>query len=167
MRKWDIEAVATTEAKLPKAAAQSTRYGAFLDADVDFFDGDFFRTKRVEVYAMDPQQRLLLDVGYEALHATGYTRKTLVDANIGTFTGVMNMDAPSLAPKNHYLNAYVMMGSGYSALGARVSYAFAMRGPCQVFDTACSSSLIATHAARRALSEQERDAALVAAPNLL
>ncbi|KAJ8599726.1 hypothetical protein CTAYLR_003388 [Chrysophaeum taylorii] len=168
IRKWDVEAVETTSDKLPKHAAQSTRYGAFLDPEFESrFDGDFFRCKRVEVNAMDPQQRLLLDVGFEALHATGHTRQSLNGANVGTFTGVMNMDAPALAPKHYDLNAYVMMGSGYSALGARVSYAFAMSGPCMVFDTACSSSLIAAHVARRSLGSRECESALVAAPNLI
>lgn len=168
LRKWDVEAVETTSAKLPAHASASVRYGAFLEAEIETrFDADFFRTKRVEVNSMDPQQRLLLDVGYEALHEAGYDRRSLTDSEVGTFTGVMNMDATALAPANHDLNAYVMMGSGYSALGARISYAFAMRGPCLVFDTACSSSLVATHVARRSLGKRECESALVAAPNLM
>ena len=42
---------------------------------------------------------------------------------------------------------YDMTGVTYSAAGARLSYVFAMRGPCVIFDTACSSSLVASHIA--------------------
>lgn len=164
LRKWDIQAVEP----LPSRAAACARYGAFLSAECEAnFDADFFCAKRVEVNAMDPQQRLLLDVGYEALHESGYTRTSLAEADVGTFTGIMNMDARELAPAKGNLNAYAMMGSGYSALGARISYTFALRGPCLVFDTACSSSLIAAHVARGSLCSHECESALVAAPNLL
>ena len=40
-----------------------------------------------------------------------------------------------------------MTGNGISAAGARLSFVFAMRGPCIAMDTACSSSLVATHVA--------------------
>ncbi|EGB08858.1 hypothetical protein AURANDRAFT_5850, partial [Aureococcus anophagefferens] len=113
----------------------------------------------------DPQQRLLLEVGFEACAAGGLD--SLQDADVGTFTGLMNSDAIALAPEAHDLNAYVMMGNGYSAAGARLSYAFALRGPCLVLDTACSSSLIACHTGRRSLQHDECALALVAAPNLM
>ena len=69
----------------------------------------------------------------------------LLDSDTGNYTGMMNMDAAqflSLVP-----GPYDMTGVTYSAAGARLSYVFAMRGPCVVFDTACSSSLIAVHVA--------------------
>ena len=60
-----------------------------------------------------------------------------------------------------------MTGITYSAAGARLSYVFAMRGPCMVFDTACSSSLIAMHAARRSMQHNECPLALTIAPNAI
>lgn len=90
LRKWDIEAVETSTERLPTHAAASVRYGAFLDPEIEgSFDSTLFRCKRIEVNAMDPQQRLLLDVGYEALHDSGYDRRSLMDAEIGTFTGAL------------------------------------------------------------------------------
>ena len=62
---------------------------------------------------------------------------------------------------------YDMTGITYSAAGARLSYVFAMRGPCMVFDTACSSSLIAMHAARRSMQHNECPLALTIGPNAI
>ncbi|KAJ8599503.1 hypothetical protein CTAYLR_007317 [Chrysophaeum taylorii] len=161
IRRWDASVVALSGSSA--AAVESARYGAFLPG-ADAFDSKVFRLKKIEVEAMDPQQRVLLEVGYEALRATGATRASLSDANVGTFTGIMNYDSKEV-PRD--LDAYVMMGSGASALGARLSHTFALRGPCLVFDTACSSALVAAHVARSSLANQECDRALVAAPNLL
>lgn len=88
---------------------------------------------------------MLLEAGYEVLSQSGSNRTSLGESNIGSFTGMMNMDATSLVPT--IPGPYDLTGVGYSAAGARLSYAFAMRGPCIVIDTACSSSLIAMHVA--------------------
>lgn len=56
------------------------------------------------------------------------------------------MDAEKVLPS--IPGPYDMTGTTYSAAGARMSYVFAMRGPCTVIDTACSSSLIAVHISR-------------------
>lgn len=50
---------------------------------------------------------------------------------------------------------YDMTGNGISAVGARLSFVFAMRGPCVTTDTACSSSLVATHLAVRQIEHGE------------
>ena len=84
-------------------------------------------------------------MGYEALHRRAQRRSTLVDSDTGTFTGMMNMDAQEFLPS--VPGPYDQTGITYSAAGARLSYVFAMRGPCIVFDTACSSSLVAMHVA--------------------
>ena len=76
-------------------------------------------------------------------------RSSLVDSDTGSFTGMMNMDAEKFIPS--IPGPYDMTGTTYSAAGARMSYVFAMRGPCIIFDTACSSSLIAVHISRRCL----------------
>ena len=162
LARWDRHAVELHKA-LPAKASKTTQYGAFLSLGPDVFDAELFRMKPVDVANCDPQQRLLLEVGFEACAAGGLD--SLQDADVGTFTGLMNSDAIALAPDAHDLNAYVMMGNGYSAAGARLSYAFALRGPCLVLDTACSSSLIACHTGRRSLQHDECALALVAAPN--
>jgi acyl transferase domain-containing protein len=48
-----------------------------------------------------------------------------------------------------------MTGNGISAAGSRLSFTFAVRGPCVAVDTACSSSLVATHIATRLIQGEE------------
>lgn len=45
------------------------------------------------------------------------------------------------------LPAQAVIGGGASFMVGRLSYTFAMTGPCVSTDTACSSSLVATHLA--------------------
>ncbi len=129
------------------------------------FDNTMFRISPAEARPLEPQQRMLLEVGYEALHRQGQSRSTLVDSDTGIFTGMMNMDASQFLPT--VPGPYDITGITYSAAGARLSYVFAMRGPCMVFDTACSSSLIAMHAARRSMQHNECPLALTIGPNAM
>ena len=75
------------------------------------------------------------------------------------------MDAQTFLPS--VPGPYDLTGISYSAAGARLSYVYAMRGPCVVFDTACSSSLIAIHVTRRCLQHVECLDALVSGPNAI
>ena len=108
---------------------------------------------------------MLLEIGYETLHRSGQLRSTLTDSDTGSFTGMMNMDAQQFMPS--VPNPYDMTGITYSAAGARLSYVFAMRGPCVVVDTACSSSLIAVHVARCCMHRNECLRALAIGPNAI
>ena len=76
---------------------------------------------------------------------------------------MMNMDADAFVPS--VPGPYDLTGITYSAAGARLSYVFAMRGPCMVFDTACSSTLVALHAARRCMQHEECPDAFAIGPN--
>ena len=157
--RWDIDAVDvrgfTEDARL------RVRYGSFLVYKK--FDNIMFRISPAEATSLEPQQRMLLETGYDAFHRGGFGRSSLFDSDTGTFTGMMNMDAESKLPT--VPGPYDMTGISYSAAGARISYVFAMRGPCVVFDTACSSSLVALHVGRRCIQQSECPTALVSGPN--
>ena len=60
-----------------------------------------------------------------------------------------------------------MTGNGISAAGARLSFVFALRGPCVAMDTACSSSLVATHVAVELIRCQECTNALSMGSNMI
>jgi len=107
----------------------------------------------------------LLEVGYEAFCRQGRQRYALVNSDTGNFTGMMNMDAVNFLPP--IPGPYDLTGISYSAAGARLSYVFAMRGPCIVFDTACSSSLVAVHVSRRCMQHKECLDSLVIGPNAI
>ena len=141
------------------------RYGSFLHSDFASFDASLFRIAPAEAYVLEPQQRLLLEVSYEAFYRQGQNRLMLLDSNTGNFTGMMNMDAARFLPPAP--GPYDMTGISYSAAGARLSYVFAMRGPCIIFDTACSSSLVATHVARGSMRHQECKQVIAVGPNAI
>ena len=163
LARWDSEQIDTR--RFSSDARRRVRYGSFLQSDFAAFDNITFRISPGEAVALEPQQRLLLEVGYEALHRHGGRRSSLVDSDTGNFTGMMNMDADAFVPS--VPGPYDLTGITYSAAGARLSYVFAMRGPCMVFDTACSSSLIALHAARRCMQHEECLEAFAIGPNVL
>jgi len=62
---------------------------------------------------------------------------------------------------------YDMTGNGISAAGSRLSFVFAMRGPCMALDTACSSSLVATHLGLRLVAVGECKDAISMGSNLI
>jgi len=161
--RWNMDSIDTR--RFSADARSRVRYGSFLQSDFSMFDNTMFRISPAEARPLEPQQRMLLEVGYEALHRQGQNRSTLVDSDTGIFTGMMNMDAQYFVPS--VPGPYDMTGITYSAAGARLSYVFAMRGPCMVFDTACSSSLIAMHAARRSMQHNECPLALTIGPNAI
>jgi acyl carrier protein len=161
--RWNMDSIDTR--RFSADARSRMLYGSFLQSDFAMFDNTMFRISPAEARPLEPQQRMLLEVGYEALHRQGQNRSTLVDSDTGIFTGMMNMDAQELIPT--LPGPYDLTGISYSAAGARLSYVFAMRGPCMVFDTACSSSLIAMHAARRSIHCNECPIALAIGPNAM
>lgn len=163
LARWDTKRVETTRFNADVRARIG--YGSFLLSDFAWFDSVFFHTTPAEAIPLEPQQRMLLEVGYEALHESGSCRASLGESDTGSFTGMMNMDATAQIPE--FPGPYDLTGVGYSAAGARLSYAFAMRGPCVVVDTACSSSLIAVHVARRSLQHDECPRAVTAGPNAI
>ena len=60
-----------------------------------------------------------------------------------------------------------MTGNSNFSAGARLSFVFAMRGPCIAVDTACSSSLVATHLAVRLIEHSECVDALSVGSNMI
>ena len=55
---------------------------------------------------------------------------------------------------------YDMTGNGISSAGSRLSFVFALRGPCVAIDTACSSSLIASQISESIIRNRECDDAV-------
>ena len=65
------------------------------------------------------------------------------------------MNSDNMQKVSRIPSPYDMTGNGMSAAGARLSFVFAMRGPCVATDTGCSSSLVATHVAVRQIEHGE------------
>ena len=80
-------------------------------------------------------------------------RAELVATDVGVMLGMMNSD--NMQNISRTPGPYDMTGNITSAAGARLSFVFAMRGPCIAMDTACSASLVATHIAVRGIEIEE------------
>ncbi|EGB03460.1 hypothetical protein AURANDRAFT_34020, partial [Aureococcus anophagefferens] len=84
---------------------------------------------------------------------------------VGVTLGMMNSD--NMWSISRTPGPYDMTGNITSAAGARLSFVFAMRGPCIAMDTACSSSLVATHIAVRMIENEECVDALSMGSNMI
>ena len=102
---------------------------------------------------MDPQQRLVLEQGYQALHAAGLPKPSLLGSATGVYVGVWACEYAALLKRSPTAGSvYAVTSALPSALVGRVSFALGLQGPCVSFDTACSSSLAALHAGARPLN---------------
>ena len=108
---------------------------------------------------------MVLSLAYSALCRRPFSRASLANADIGTLLGMMNSDNVQRIPQ--IPGPYDMTGNGISAAGSRLSFVFAMRGPCVALDTACSSSLVAVHLALRFIDHRDCDDAISMGVNLI
>ena len=160
--RWDSDSVQTKG--LNGDQRLRLRYGAFLRGVLGC-DAPCFRVRTSEAAAMDPQQHAVLSVGYAAMSARGRVRSSLANEDVGTTLGMMNTDHARSVGR--IPGPYDMTGNGAASAGARLSFTFALRGPCVAMDTACSSSLVATHVACRLIEHDECDDALSVGTNLI
>ena len=149
--RWDSASVAPRSDDVDARV----RHGGFL-VGAERFDRTFFGVSPAEAAAMDPQQRLLLERGYEALHAAGHDRASLLGSNMGVFVGIAANDfAEVLKASPQGQSVYAATGAAHAIASGRLSYIFGLQGPCAAYDTACSSTLTACHAALRAAQLRE------------
>lgn len=140
-----------------------TRFGGFLDREVDRFDAHFFGISPLEAKSMDPQQRLLLEVSWETLEVAGLDANALKGSRTGVFIGMCNNDYAQAhigSGDTHKIDEYSATGVALSTASGRLSYHYDFRGPCMTIDTACSSSLVTLHLAMQSLRSGESDLAL-------
>jgi acyl transferase domain-containing protein len=155
-RGWDTDHIYDPEPGL--VGKTYSRRGGFIEAPGDF-DADLFRVADTEALFMDPQQRLLLEVAWEALERAGIAPASVRGSRTGVFAGIMHHDY-ALAQK-------IPVTYGGSLIGAGVSYALGLEGPCIVLDTACSSALVAVHLAAQGLRSGECELALAGGASVM
>jgi acyl transferase domain-containing protein len=121
----------------------ASRYGYFLQEDMDKFDASFFSMSKAEVDRLDPQQRLLLEVVWECMESGG--QRNWRGDNIGCYVGVFGDVSYKISSHNlsDRLQDWLDMGakdaqnsglyriSGSESLGVsnRISYEFDLKGP--------------------------------------
>ena len=103
-------------------------HGHFL-LDVEMFDNKFFGVGAAEAAAMDPQQRLWLEVGYSALVTVGYSKQSLMDSNVGVFSGFSNASDWCIVKQNDgsTLTAHSNLGGDVAAIAGRISFVLGLK----------------------------------------
>lgn len=164
--RWDISKFYAQE---PTPGKMNTRYGGFLQEDINEFDARFFSISSREATSMDPQQRLLLEVTWEALENANIPPTNLAGDRVGVFVGITSVDHAMTVYKSNYdeIDSFFGTGNSLSAAAGRLSYFLNLRGPSMSIDAACASSLVAIHQAIRSLRNNECELALVAGVNLI
>ncbi|OYE03398.1 hybrid non-ribosomal peptide synthetase/type I polyketide synthase [Nostoc sp. 'Peltigera membranacea cyanobiont' 232] len=164
--RWDISKFYAQE---PTPGKMNTRYGGFLQEDINEFDARFFSISSREATSMDPQQRLLLKVTWEALENANIPPTNLAGDRVGVFIGITSVDHAMTVYKSNYdeIDSFFGTGNALSAAAGRLSYFLNLRGPSMSIDAACASSLVAVHQAIRSLRNNECELALVGGVNLI
>lgn len=165
-QRWDVEAFYDADPQAP--GKMYTRYGGFLEEDVQQFDPQFFGLSAREAAAIDPQQRLLMEVAWEAMENAGQPPQKLQGSLTGTFIGLFMDDYLRLNAGNYeQIDVYNSLGILRCLAAGRLAHSFNLQGPAIQLDTACSSSLLAVHLACQSLRLQECHLALAGGVNLM
>ncbi|KAK9803996.1 hypothetical protein WJX72_011444 [[Myrmecia] bisecta] len=159
LERWDVEDICNRSANPLEA-----RFGAFVK-DADLFDGAILGISRPEAVHMDAQQRLLLERSWEALQTSRGAAATADPSRTAVLVGIGTVDYTGMS-RHLGVGIYVATGGATSVAAGRLSYTFALKGPCVSIDTACSSSLVATHYAAHHITSESCDRALAAGVNL-
>jgi acyl transferase domain-containing protein len=138
--RWSIDAYYHRDLEEP--GHMVSRWGGFIDQDIESFDAAFFGVTPREAARTDPQQRLFLETTWDALEEAGIRPEDLAGTRTAVFVGTSGHDHGiiQLNPLNRYIvGAHTMTGVTNCILANRVSYLLDLRGPSVAVDTACSS----------------------------
>ena len=142
------------------------KWGSFL-ADVDKFDPLFFEISGREATWLDPQVRLLLEIFQQTVDDAALGNQ-IFGSNTGVYVGSCFHEYwDEIVRAQLPIVDYQHASSAMSALSARLSYSYDLRGASIPLDNACASSLTAIHLACQALQTGELDMAFAAGVNLL
>ncbi|MGB1601323.1 MAG: polyketide synthase, partial [Promethearchaeia archaeon] len=161
--RWDLPTYKQAEV----FAISRVRHGGFM-IGTELFHGACFSISAAEAYAMDPQQRLLLENAYQALHAAGEHKASLLATCVGLAAGITQTEygfVLSASPAGS--SVYASTGASLSVASGRLSYVFGLHGPCAACETACSSALVASHSATRALRYGECEVHVAVGVNMM
>ncbi|WP_144558035.1 non-ribosomal peptide synthetase [Shouchella miscanthi] len=160
--RWDYKKY-YTELKGERGKTYS-KWGGFLE-DIDKFDPLFFNISPLEAQMLDPQERLFIQTVWHTIEDAGYTRKKLVNKNVGVYVGAM-WGQYQLYGGEIEEGVVVTPTSSYASIANRVSYFFDFNGPSLTLDTMCSSSLTTIHLACESIRNGEIDMAIAGGVNL-
>ncbi|MGE0725608.1 MAG: beta-ketoacyl synthase N-terminal-like domain-containing protein, partial [Alphaproteobacteria bacterium] len=150
----------------PPNAAMHQGAGGYM-ADIDRFDAGIFGIGEREAARMDPQARLFLEAARGAFEDAGHAPRGLAGTEVGVFVAYTFQDWLQRLRRDDRVGRLRLTDVIAGALATRVSRAFDLRGPSEVFNAACAGSLLAVHRAAMAIRAGECEAALAGGVNLI
>jgi len=154
--RWDLNEYFDPDLESWQQGKSYCSHAGFAEG-LQLFDAMFFAMSPAEASWTAPHQRMVLDCGYQALQASGYTRKSLMGSRIAHISGFGSLqwnfiDKSELGSGG----AYGACGEAASIMAARLSYCFGMKGNCFTVDTEGSSGLTALHGCCDAIQDRGR-----------
>jgi len=133
----------------PAEMKSYTRHGAFVEG-ADLFDNRFFAISNMEASGMDPTQYMQMSVGYACLQKAGFTKKTLLNAQIGVYVANGLVEPP---PRDI---SFSCGGTGASRAVScgRISFSLGLQGPCCNIDAEAASSFAAIEVGFQSIRHQ-------------
>mmetsp|Transcript_72973 Transcript_72973/g.171033 ORF Transcript_72973/g.171033 Transcript_72973/m.171033 type:complete len:756 (+) Transcript_72973:37-2304(+) len=138
LMRWDVDLYYDSDVEMWRAAKTVSRHGSFVEG-TEYFDNKFFGLSPMEAKGMDPHQRVVLEVGYEALHAAGYTKGKLMNKIGGVYLGSSSTIFGMVSEVSG------ATGGAASINSNRFSFCLGLKGPSMTCDTDGSSSMTAIH----------------------
>jgi len=152
--RWDHEEVYDADPESWRTFKSYCRHGSFMDG-IELFDCKMFSMSPNEAKSMDPHQRLILEVGYEALHAMGQRKNTLVNSACGVYVGCGNQEW-GVMPKELEQGAFAATGEALSISSGRFSFTLGLKGPSMTLDTDASSGATGIYLAAESVQRKGR-----------
>mmetsp|Transcript_75292 Transcript_75292/g.220763 ORF Transcript_75292/g.220763 Transcript_75292/m.220763 type:complete len:1201 (-) Transcript_75292:69-3671(-) len=154
--RWDMSLYYTEDSGQFATSGKSVQKHAGLVQEEELmkFDNNFFNISKSAAYCIPPCQRLLMEVTFELLVFAGYTKKSLMGANLYSYVADIGLDWDQFAGMDQRREGWLEAGgTGYSVSSAsRLCYALGIVGPVTQVDTACSAALVGTNLLHSVLS---------------
>lgn len=150
------------------AGKMVSKYGGFIDEQLEMFDATYFNISSREAERLDPQQRMLLETANEAIEDSGIPLEKMKGTNTAVYVGMIIQDYRERM-RDHMDDHNLYSINGTYAFGAsgRVSFAFDLRGPAFTLDCACTTSLVGMHLAFQGMMTGDIDMALVGGAQII
>lgn len=150
------------------AGKMVSKYGGFIDEQLEMFDAAYFNISSREAERLDPQQRMLLETANEAIEDSGIPLEKMKGTNTAVYVGMIIQDYRERM-RDHMEDHNLYSINGTYAFGAsgRVSFAFDLRGPAFTLDCACTTSLVGMHLAFQGMMTGDIDMALVGGAQII
>ncbi|UMM41728.1 hypothetical protein L5515_017863 [Caenorhabditis briggsae] len=163
---WSFLKTNRVKQPLQTRNAKTEERVALLDADLRYWDPEYFGIRPSEAGYLDSQQRLLLTSVAKLLDSLSISS---LPSKTGVFIGCSTYEFSQIVYAHNQENPRAEWGGGTSnsALAGRIAHWLKLKGPVLTVDTACSSSFHALSSACETIRSGQCECAIVGTVNLV